>query len=153
MGFSHCCSSKPDITNVCICEGLKQTVNAVLTLDKCPIPKVEDLLSTLAGGKIFSKIEFSHAYQRLPLADESKQYVIILLKKTCLIIRTCLPFRKTFGYASRSLSKAEKNYSQIEKEGHACVFGVSKFHSYLHGHSFELITDHKPLRTLFHQHT
>ena len=29
---------------------------------------------------------------------------------------------------------------------------MNKFHSYLLGHSFELITDHKPLITLFHQH-
>ena len=59
---------------------------------------------------------------------------------------------RLIGYASRSLFKAEKNYSQIEKEGLAGVFGVNKFHSYLLGHSFELITYHKPLTTLFHQH-
>ena len=59
---------------------------------------------------------------------------------------------RPIGYASRSLSKAEKNYCQIEKEGLACAFGVNKFQSYLLGHSFELVTDHKPLLTLFHQH-
>ena len=59
---------------------------------------------------------------------------------------------RPIGYASRSLSRAEKNYSQIEKEGLACVFGINKFHSYLLGHSFNLVTDHKPLLTLFHQH-
>ena len=58
---------------------------------------------------------------------------------------------RPIDYASCSLSKAEKNNSQIEKEGLACVFGINKFHSYLLGHSFELVTDHKPL-TLFHQH-
>ena len=52
------------------------------------------------------------------------------------------------GYASRSLNSAEKNYSQLEKEGLSCVFGVLKFHQYLFGHSFQLVTDHKPLMGL-----
>ena len=55
---------------------------------------------------------------------------------------------RPIGYASRSLSKAEKNYSQLEKEGLSCVFGVKKFHSYLLGHRFLLYTDHKPLLAL-----
>ena len=58
---------------------------------------------------------------------------------------------RPIGYASRSLSSAERNYSQLEREGLACVFGVKRFHSYLYGHSFSLITDHKPLEGLFHE--
>ena len=58
-------------------------------------------------------------------------------------------FEKPIGYASRTLSRAEKNYSQIEKEGLACVFGINKFHSYVH--SFDLVTDYKLLLTLFYQ--
>ena len=335
---------KPDKVNVRICGDFKQTVNPVSTLDKYPIPKVEDLFATLAGGKIFSKIDLSQAYQQFPLADESKQYVVINTHKG-LFRYTRLPFgvssapgifqrvmenvlqgipnvvvylddillssantsdhlklidqvldrlektglrarkekceffadsvaylghkidseglhplpdkveaiqnarvptnvqelraylglltyysrflpnlstvlsplnqllqksakwkwtatehkafvsskelllssrllvhfdpsikltlavdastyglgavlahkypngsERPIGYASRSLSSAEKNYSQIEKEGLACVFGVNKFRSYLLGHSFELVTDHKPLLSLFHQH-
>ena len=56
------------------------------------------------------------------------------------------------GYASRSLSPSEQNYSQLEKEGLSCVFGVKKFHSYLFGRSFELVTDHKPLLALLSEH-
>ena len=55
---------------------------------------------------------------------------------------------KPITYASRSLSKPERNYSQLEKEGLACTFGVKKFHAYLFGHPFELVTDHKPLLAL-----
>ena len=52
---------------------------------------------------------------------------------------------KPIGYASRTLNKAEKNYSQLEKEGLSLVFGIKKFYPYVFGRSFELVTDHKPL--------
>lgn len=53
---------------------------------------------------------------------------------------------KPLAFASRSLHKAEINYSQIEKEALALVYGVTKFHMYLYGRqSCKLVTDHKPL--------
>ena len=56
---------------------------------------------------------------------------------------------KPIAYASRSLSPAEKNYAQIDREALAMVFGVRKFHQYLYGRKFEIATDHKPLLGLF----
>lgn len=56
------------------------------------------------------------------------------------------------SYASRSLNSAEKQYSQIQKEATAIVFGVRKYHQYLYGRAepFILRTDHKPLISIFH---
>ena len=58
---------------------------------------------------------------------------------------------KPIAFASRTLAPAERKYAQIEKEGLACVFGVTRFHSFIYGRKFTLVTDHKPLLGLFNE--
>ena len=51
--------------------------------------------------------------------------------------------------ASKTLTTTQRGYSQIQKEALAIVFALRKFHQFLYGQPFILITDHKPLLALF----
>ena len=67
---------KPD-KSIRICGDYKVTVNSVSKLNKYPIPKTDDLLADLGGGKYFTKLDMTQAYQQLELDEPSKQYKTI----------------------------------------------------------------------------
>ena len=52
---------------------------------------------------------------------------------------------KPVEFASRTLSVAEQNYVQVEREAPGIIFGVKRFNQYLYGHEFILATDHRTL--------
>ena len=56
---------------------------------------------------------------------------------------------QVISYARRSLSDTECRYSLTEKEALAIVWACERFHAYLYGAKFQLMTDHKPLECIF----
>ena len=61
----------------CICGDFKVTLNPVLQVDQHPIPKPEDIFVSLAGGKLYTTLDLSQAYQQLMLDKESKELVTV----------------------------------------------------------------------------
>ena len=58
---------------------------------------------------------------------------------------------KPIAFTSRTISNAEKKYSQLEKEGLTIVFLVKRFHQYLNGRLLSICSDHQPLKYLFNE--
>lgn len=69
-------SPKVDQT-VRICGDYKVSINPWLEVDQYPILKPQDLFTKLAGGKKFTKLDLSQAYQQVELDEGSKQYLTI----------------------------------------------------------------------------
>jgi transposase InsO family protein len=53
-------------------------------------------------------------------------------------------------FASSTLSIAEKGYSQLHKEALAIMFGIKRFHDFIYGQKFKLVTDNRALKEIFH---
>nr|XP_022901108.1 uncharacterized protein K02A2.6-like [Onthophagus taurus] len=262
--------------SVRICGDFKVTINPCLEIERYPIPRIDELLNSMQGSVIFSKIDLSQAYQQILLEENSRELTTISTHKG-LFKYTRLPFgitsapahfqkvmenglhttkekikaiqdapipksvtelksflglvnyyakfvpnlstilyplyqllqknakwvwsdqcsqafnqvkdilisasvlvhfnpdlplqltcdasnygvgavlahifpngeEKPIAFASKKLNRAEMSYSQIEKEALGIIFGVSKFNQFLYGNKFTLVTDHKPLVTIF----
>ena len=52
------------------------------------------------------------------------------------------------AYASRTMTKTQEKYAQIEKELLAVVFACQRFHHYIYWKTAEVHSDHKPLESI-----
>nr|XP_029723943.1 uncharacterized protein K02A2.6-like [Aedes albopictus] len=60
-----------------ICGDYKQTVNPNLKVDRHPLPTVDELFVSLAGGEKFPKIDLVQAYLQLEVAPEDREILTL----------------------------------------------------------------------------
>lgn len=60
-----------------ICGDCKVTVNPNREVDKYPLPKPEDLFTSLQGGQRFTVLDFKDAYLQMTLNKESQEFLVI----------------------------------------------------------------------------
>ena len=56
------------------------------------------------------------------------------------------------AFATRKLSKEEKNYTTTEREGLVMVYALQNFRHYLLGSHFKMFTNHLSLKYLVNKH-
>uniref|UniRef100_A0A0K8T6F4 RNA-directed DNA polymerase n=1 Tax=Lygus hesperus TaxID=30085 RepID=A0A0K8T6F4_LYGHE len=59
-------------------------------------------------------------------------------------------YERPIAYASRALTQAESNYSQLDREALAIIYAANHFFNYIFGKRFVLVTDNEPLSRIFH---
>ena len=103
---------------------------------------VNTAIQVLVSSKVL--VHYNPALS-IVLATDASQYGI-----GAVLLHVCKDgCEKPIAYASRTLTQTEKNYAQIDREALSIVFGIKKFNQYLYGRKFHLITDHKPLTSIF----
>ena len=55
-----------------ICGDYKVTLNRVAVVESYPLPRIDDLVGSLAGGQLFSKLDLAHAYQQIQLEESAR---------------------------------------------------------------------------------
>ncbi|XP_037874317.1 uncharacterized protein LOC119630090 [Bombyx mori] len=140
-----------------ICGDYKITINPRLKDYHYPLPHIKDLFATLGGGEYYTKLDLSNAFQQCLLDEESQPmtaittHIVLSVDSSQYGLGAVLTQKHIDGTerlvscASRTLAPAELNYSQLDKEALAIMFGVTKHHQYLYGRRFVLRSDHKAL--------
>jgi hypothetical protein len=96
--------------------------------------------------------ELKEALTRKPvlrLPDFSKPFILQVDASEravgCVLLQQHGDTLFPLSYASRKLLGREENYSCVERESLALVFGCKRYAKYLYGREFGLFTDHQPL--------
>ena len=81
--------------SVRLCGDYKVTLNQATLTETYLLPRIDEMLASLSGGTVFSKLDLAHAYQQVMLDDESKGMATVNTHKGLYHVN-----RLPFGVAS-----------------------------------------------------
>ena len=74
--------------NVRLCGDYKLTANPVMCVNQYPLPKIDDIFATLAGGKKYSKLDLTQRYHHMDLDEATQTLLVINKNKELLQVQT-----------------------------------------------------------------
>jgi hypothetical protein len=79
-------------------------------------------------------------------------HVLAMIKQLVEWEQSCVKLvnkenKRIFSYASKQVTKHEKNYTPFLVEMAAMIWAMEHFETYLRGRHFTVFSDHKPLET------
>ncbi|XP_029176870.1 uncharacterized protein K02A2.6-like [Nylanderia fulva] len=123
--------------------------NIRINIEKCAFLK--DEISCCGCEAAFNKVKVEFGSDKVLVAFNPKLPLVLAVDASPYGVGAVLSHRYPDGterviqYASNSLTETQKKYAQIDKEAFAIVFEIKKFHQFLCGNRFTLLTDNKPL--------
>ena len=111
--------------------------------------KSEDAAFTAAKNLLLNSRTLVHYNESLPLVLSCD---VSFYGAGAVLSHVINGKHQPIAFASCTLTEAQRNYSQLEKEAFSVIFGLKGFHQYLCGNSFTILTDHLQLLTLLGPH-
>lgn len=103
----------------------------------------QDLKNRLTKAPILAFPDFTETFY---VTTDASEYAV-----GAVLSQGDWPNDRPIQYFSKTLGQAQQNYAVIHKEMLSIILAIEQFRHYLYGREFVVVTDHKPLTSLFKQ--